>query len=251
LFDEIDSFDSNVSLKKTDVDTDTDIDINTCNMPYSFQQMQQMLQNIPHTITKNNVIVMDQKQMQSPAGLEKMLNYSEKNDDHKRKFNIGTFLNLLDGTHDQDGMIIIGTANNLNRLDPGLYRIGRLTKISFEYMGRNEISEMIEKYYSVNLTNNQKQTIRNDRIIQNLILKNVCIEHLESNSCDIDELIEQINLLQPEKSPNITSKSDKYFYKKYEIPKNNIDQINDFDDLPESSFLDDMTKRCRPYVNNY
>jgi hypothetical protein len=189
LFDEIDSFDSNLSLKKIGTDAD-----------YLIYGMQ-MPQMTPRSITKNNIIVTDQKQLNGRPDFEKLLKESDKEEEPKRKFNIGTFLNLLDGTHDQDGMIIIATANNLNRLDPGLYRTGRLTKILFEYMGRNEIAEMIEKYYSVTLSQYQKEMIRNDRIIQNLVLKNTCIEYLESNSelnseLNIDGLIQQLNALE-------------------------------------------------------
>ena len=50
-------------------------------------------------------------------------------------FNIGSFLSLLDGANDQDGMIIIATANDISKFDSSLYRPGRLTKIIFDYMG--------------------------------------------------------------------------------------------------------------------
>lgn len=199
LFDEIDSFDNKMSMKKVDSDR-TDLQNGSFidkDVPFGAAMEFFGMGNIgsdkgKKPVTKNNnIIVTDKSQLPE---IEKLINGDSKEDDVSRSFNIGTFLNLLDGTHDQDGMIIIATANHIERLDTSLYRTGRLTKIDFEYMGQNEIKEMIEKYYSIRLTDEEINRIRDDKTIQNLELKNVCITCLEQD-VPLDQLIEEINRL--------------------------------------------------------
>jgi SpoVK/Ycf46/Vps4 family AAA+-type ATPase len=119
-------------------------------------------------------------------------------DDSFDKFNIGMFLNILDGCNDQDGMILIGTANNHKNLDPAVYRNGRMELINFEYMDRNDITDMIQHYWKVILTDEQKLKIRNDKTVQSLTLKNVCLKYIkkkQQHKITIDELIDELNHL--------------------------------------------------------
>lgn len=111
-------------------------------------------------------------------------------------FNIGSFLSLLDGANDQDGMIIIATANDVSKFDSSLYRPGRLTKIIFDYMGREQIVEMLEKYYQMDLTRTQKDKIRDDKIIFSDTLKNMCMEYVDQGKT-IDQYIEKLATLVP------------------------------------------------------
>ena len=114
------------------------------------------------------------------------------------KLNIGMVLNLLDGNIDQDGMIIIGTANSCEKLDSAIYRNGRMELINFEYMGRTEISNMIEYYYGVKLSDEQILKIRDDKTVQSLNLKNACLKHIQKknqNKVDINNLIDEINYM--------------------------------------------------------
>ncbi len=114
------------------------------------------------------------------------------------KLNIGMILNILDGNNDQDGMIIIGTANSYEKLDPAIFRNGRMELIKFRYMGRNEIANMIEHYYKIKLTTEQYEKIRDDRTVQSLNIKNLCLKYVQKkkqNEIKIDSLIDEINYM--------------------------------------------------------
>jgi ATP-dependent 26S proteasome regulatory subunit len=106
---------------------------------------------------------------------------------------------------DQDGMIIIACANNISHLDPALLRDGRFEVVKFEYMGRNEICEMIKKYYDCKLTDEQHLRIRDDKLIQNLRLKNTCVYKLKDD-ISVDDLIDFINSMKEVKICNNNQK---------------------------------------------
>ena len=115
--------------------------------------------------------------------------------DDTDKLNIGILLNILDGNADQDGLIIVATANDVTKLDSALYRDGRLKHIEFRYMGRDDIANMIEYYYEVELSEKERMTIKDTRKIQSLRIKNVCIEHIKTDISMLD-LIYKINALK-------------------------------------------------------
>lgn len=166
LFDEIDSIESKNMLKKKINHDDTDSEL-------SHQEKR----------SDKTIIISDDK------GLN---NYGINNKDHD-KFNTGIFLNLLDGNIDQENMVIIATANNINNIDPALYREGRLTHIEMEYSGRDEISEMITYYNKLTLTPEQIQLINDSKQIQPIKIRNVCINNIGCESAL--ELIQKINSL--------------------------------------------------------
>ena len=90
-------------------------------------------------------------------------------------------------------MIIIATANNISNIDPGVYRNGRLSLINLEYAGRSEIKQMIEMYQGIRVTEEQELRIRDDRVIQNLTIKDACMGPCANN---VDLIINQINELK-------------------------------------------------------
>lgn len=106
----------------------------------------------------------------------------------KDELNTGILLNLLDGNYEQDGMIIIAAANDITKLDSAFVRNGRLKFFELEYVGRNEIVQMIEDYMNIKLSRKQKNMIRDDKIIQTLDIKE-CI--IENN--DVEKIINIIN----------------------------------------------------------
>lgn len=190
LFDEIDSFENTMSLQKKKKDMRRNKSTSSNGSANSDDSREIVKEK---NITTNNQFIFSDKDKQN-LGMNPMAmsNSLASFMQSPKKFNIGTFLNLLDGTHNQDGMIIIATANKLDGLDAGLYRAGRLTKIIFKHMGKHEIAKMIGKYFSAELTKKQIQLIRDDKCIPNLILKNICIENLEAGAT-IDNVINAIN----------------------------------------------------------
>lgn len=118
----------------------------------------------------------------------------------KNNFNIGVLLSKLDGNECQDGNIIIATCNNIENLDPSIYRNGRLKLIKLTYAGRQEICEMIEKYCEIKLGRHEREFIRDDRTIQTLNIKNVITSYLkeiefDTTRVDVLQIIYRIGLL--------------------------------------------------------
>lgn len=127
-------------------------------------------------------------------------NFSNINSNKDDKLNIGVVLSKLDGNENQEGLVIIATCNDMSKLDPALYRNGRLKLIELKYAGQIEIGQMIEKYCENILSNEQKNKIRNDCLIQTLNIKHLIAEYLLKKkfvvcSDDINEIIKMINLL--------------------------------------------------------
>lgn len=166
LFDEIDSIESKNMLKKKIHSDDNDSDLDC------------------EKIKKNTFVVNNDN-----YSTQQMFEQKKDND----KFNTGIFLNLLDGNIDQDNMVIIATANDIQNIDPALYREGRLTHINMDYSGKNEIAEMIEYYNKLDLTEEQKLSINDSKTVQPIRIRNLCIENIGCE--DVDLLIEKINQL--------------------------------------------------------
>jgi ATP-dependent Zn protease len=105
-------------------------------------------------------------------------------------------LSFLDGITSQDGLIIIATTNNIDKLPMALFRDGRLKRITTEYPNRTQIINMLEYYFGVKLNEEHKRKVREDKRIQPLTIKNMCIKCV----CDkkpIDFTIEEINKITP------------------------------------------------------
>lgn len=114
------------------------------------------------------------------------------------KLNIGIVLSKLDGNENQEGSVIIATCNDISKLDPALYRNGRLKLIELKYAGQEEIAQMIEKYCENILSFEQKNKIRNDCVVQTLNIKHLIAKYLldknfSISSNDIDKIIQMIN----------------------------------------------------------
>ncbi len=112
--------------------------------------------------------------------------------------NIGILLSKIDGNEEQEGYVIVATANDISDLDPSIYRNGRLKLIKLKYAGREEISQMIMKYTELEITPEQKSNIRNDCVIQTLNIKHFIAKYLLENnfvlnSSSINTIIDSIN----------------------------------------------------------
>lgn len=185
LFDEIDSF-TKISMKKQEI---------------NFAQEAEIKKGMNHQSLHLKMISGDNDKDEN----DDKNNNIEFPDELTDPFNVGSFLSLLDGVNDQDGMCVVATANNIELLDPAIYRDGRLKLIELKYVGRNEIQQMIERYHAIILSESQIARIRDDKIIQNLTIKNLCIDYVDKSSMEndeskkrdlIDEIISKINQLK-------------------------------------------------------
>lgn len=68
-------------------------------------------------------------------------------DDAITKINLGTLLSKLDGIGNYNGLIIVGTTNCINKLDPALYRELRLSPIEFKKLRKIDCQHIIESYF--------------------------------------------------------------------------------------------------------
>jgi SpoVK/Ycf46/Vps4 family AAA+-type ATPase len=184
LFDEIDAF-TNISMKKQEINLAQEAEIKKGIKEHA-ARLKTIIDKNKNDNNDNSIIDNPGEQLNDP-------------------FNVGSFLSLLDGVNDQDGMCVVATANNIDSLDPAIYRDGRLKLIELKYVGRNEIRQMIERYHSTVLTESQIERIRDDKIIQNLTIKNLCIDYVDKACGEyddfkknnlIDELIDKISCLE-------------------------------------------------------
>jgi SpoVK/Ycf46/Vps4 family AAA+-type ATPase len=80
------------------------------------------------------------------------------------EFNLGSFLSRLDGIGNYEGMIIIATTNNIDNLDPALYRELRLTPIKFDCCRKVDIREMVENFYDIEVSDKEMECIPDRKI---------------------------------------------------------------------------------------
>jgi hypothetical protein len=80
------------------------------------------------------------------------------------EFNLGTFLSRLDGIGNYEGMIMVATTNNIDNLDPALYRELRLTPIKFNFCRKEDIKKMIENFYDIEVNDKEMEYIPDRKI---------------------------------------------------------------------------------------
>jgi len=68
------------------------------------------------------------------------------------QLSLSTILSRFDGIGNYSGLIIIGATNNISNIDPSIYRDGRLNLLTFNYASTEDITNIIEKYYEIKLT---------------------------------------------------------------------------------------------------
>ena len=77
--------------------------------------------------------------------------YSEVMKKDNDNINLGCILSRFDGVGSYNGIIIVATTNCKDRLSPALYRNGRLNPVFFNYINKEQIKLMIEKFYETTL----------------------------------------------------------------------------------------------------
>jgi AAA+ superfamily predicted ATPase len=100
------------------------------------------------------------------------------------KLCLNTLLSRLDGIGNYNGLIIIGTSNNIENIDKALYREGRLNLMHFDYALCDDIINIIEKYYDDKLNDKQIEIVKN---INNLSHSKLICKLEEYD--DIDKLL--------------------------------------------------------------
>ncbi len=87
---------------------------------------------------------------------------SDKNDS---AIQLDTILSQLDGVTNYDGLIIVATTNNKDRLDPALCREMRLTPLEFSALRREDVVGIIERFYNGSAMSVESCKMIVDRVI--------------------------------------------------------------------------------------
>jgi hypothetical protein len=153
-------------------------------------------------IDKETMKTYDQKSKESTD--EKNIKPEPPRTDDEKLANCMEFLSILDGIFSQDNLIFIATANSIEKIPAPIYRDGRLKLQYIDYIGRDQIKNMIEKYTDKKIPSKLYNQIRDDKIIQTLTVKNTCLKCIAQHM-KINEIIECINKLTV---PQLPSKSD-------------------------------------------
>jgi hypothetical protein len=80
--------------------------------------------------------------------IEKLL--KEKSDINIISLNLGALLSKFDGICNYNGLVIIATTNNKEKLDPALYREMRLTPLYYTFSRKEDIVGIIGKFFPAN-----------------------------------------------------------------------------------------------------
>jgi len=127
----------------------------------------------------------------------------------KDQLNLSGLLNVLDGVVDSPGRIVIMTSNHPDQLDRALIRPGRIDKkLMLGYMGVPDVISMLEHYFQLTLSSEQKQRVceaiqgnpRNGTLP--LSLTPAQIEQMTVEYDDVDDMIatltkRKLNLIFP------------------------------------------------------
>ena len=107
------------------------------------------------------------------AVIEALSSYgTDSKDTIGQKINLGTLLSKLDGIGNYNGLIIIGTTNCIDKLDPALYRELRLTPVEFKQLRKCDCIKIIQSYFGS--YNPELNNIIQDRIITPTKLISLC-----------------------------------------------------------------------------
>ncbi len=155
--------------------------------------------------------------------------------DHK-KIKLSSILSRFDGISSYNGLIIVATTNNLDKIDPAIYRNGRLNPIKFNFISKNECIEMIEKYFEIKLDDKQLLKIpdTHNKIPHSTV--KVLIERYENNLDiflnilykynSIEYIEKKYNCKLSEKDINLIYSNDEYDKLINELK--NVNNINDY-----------------------
>lgn len=96
--------------------------------------------------------------------------------ENSKKINIGTLLSKLDGIGNYNGLIVVGTTNNIHKINPSLYREMRLTPYKFDKLRKIDCINLIHSYFDSNYDSELNDLIT-DRSIEPAKLIHFCQQY--------------------------------------------------------------------------
>jgi ATP-dependent 26S proteasome regulatory subunit len=125
---------------------------------------------------------------------------SSKNDEDSQKIDLSFLLNLLDGILEIPGRIVIMTSNFPEKLDHALIRPGRIDVISnFKRCNHNTIFDMMEFFYDITLTQNEKNIIykTDEYIFSPAEMSKIMFENFGDHNKAIQKIKDTIEISKP------------------------------------------------------
>jgi hypothetical protein len=106
----------------------------------------------------------------------------------ENELDIAKILSLLDGIGNYNGLVIVGTTNYVDKLDPAIYRELRLTPIHFRELRKCDVIGIIEKYFDAKMTESQKDRVKDRKISPAKCIHNCQVFEKESIDVLLDHL---------------------------------------------------------------
>ena len=163
------------------------------------------------------------------------------------KIDLSFLLNLLDGVLEIPGRIVVMTSNYPEKLDHALIRPGRIDVIAdFKKCCRNTIIEMMEFFYDINLSVDEKTIINllEDYLISPAEMGKLMFEHINNYSICIQKLSflndqkKKVKLIETTSLDDLqntfndteteTETENKHHIKLYPYPNNNNNNNNNY-----------------------
>ena len=127
------------------------------------------------------------------------------------KLNLSGLLNVLDGVVDTPGRIVIMTSNHPEHLDPALIRPGRIDKkLLLGYMTSDDVIQMLEHYFQLALTEQEKLRIQNAIECTHMEGKrqlNLTPAQVEQYAAEHDDIEDMISLFEEKSHCNLSMSS--------------------------------------------
>jgi len=177
LFDEIDIGMEKISSRNNESNLDS-IQNNTEN---NIKVVNKAVMSYNYDTFKNNINEVVDKAVMS-------YNYDTFKNTTEQKINLGTLLSKLDGIGNYNGLIVIGTTNYIQKLDPALYRELRLTPIKFDKLRKEDCIKIIQSYFGLDY-NEQLNLILSDRKITPTKLIHLCHQYENRPINDFYEIL--------------------------------------------------------------
>lgn len=105
------------------------------------------------------------------------------------KLSLGSMLSRLDGIGSYNGILFVATTNCIEKLDPALYRYGRLDPIHFTFLRKEDIIGMIEQSYKTKLSEEQ---VANLPTFENKLAPSKLKCYIQDYEGDLDGLLKAI-----------------------------------------------------------
>lgn len=107
---------------------------------------------------------------------------------NKNILNLGTILSKFDGINNYNGLIIMATTNNIDKINPTIYRDMRLTLIKIDALRKKDCINIIKTYFNIdNIIDDIIEKIPDKKIFASKLV-NLCMMY-ENN---IDGLINEL-----------------------------------------------------------